>query len=179
MKTGISRRSFLRVSKGTCAAAAVGSLVLATRPEAAVAKPPIVTFDRERRKKNEQLDPELVQLFIRKAHADLEAVKRFLEEEPGLVNANWDWGGGDFEAAIGGASHMGNRDIALYLLSKGARLNLFAAAMLGNLDVVRGALQSLPDLRHVPGPHGIPLIRHAETGGKDAAEVVKYIKSLG
>ena len=33
------------------------------------------------------------------AHGDLDAVRGLLEEEPRLVNAAWDWGGGDWRAA--------------------------------------------------------------------------------
>ena len=40
------------------------------------------------------------------AHGDLQRSKELLELQPGLLNAAWDWGGGDFETALGGASHM-------------------------------------------------------------------------
>jgi hypothetical protein len=73
---------------------------------------------------------------------------------------------------------MGGRDIALYLLENGARLDLFAAAMLGNLDVVRGALDVYPGALDVPGPHNIPLIAHAQAGGNEALQVYEYLKSL-
>ena len=42
------------------------------------------------------LDPEKVHAFVLNAHADLEAVRELLKEEPSLVNAAWDWGGGDW-----------------------------------------------------------------------------------
>ena len=41
---------------------------------------------------------------------------------------------------------MGNRAIVEFLLSKGARLDLFCAAMLGQLDVVKAALTATPAL---------------------------------
>ena len=61
------------------------------------------------------------------AHGDLEKTKAMLAETPSLLNATWDWGGGDFEMAIGGAGHMGRRDIALFLISQGGRFDLFVA----------------------------------------------------
>jgi len=77
------------------------------------------------------LDKELVKDFVIKGHFDLAGTKALLEKEPGLLNSCWDWGGGDFETALEGAGHMGNKDIANFLLSKGARMNIFCAAMLG------------------------------------------------
>jgi len=68
------------------------------------------------------LETTLVQDFVRSAHADLDHVKELLAQEPALINSTWDWGGGDWETGLGGAAHMGRRDIALYLLENGARL---------------------------------------------------------
>lgn len=107
------------------------------------------------------LDPGLVQSFVGNAHGDLGEVERLLGEEPALVNAAWDWGGGDWETALGAAAHMRNREIALFLLDRGARLDIFAAAMLGYVDVVRAMLAERPELVDAKGPHGIPLADHA------------------
>jgi hypothetical protein len=74
---------------------------------------------------------------------------------------------------------MGARDIALYLLSKGARMDLFAAAMLGKVDVVKAACSVFPEIHKALGPHKIPLIQHARKGGAEAAEVVKFLESVG
>ena len=120
----------------------------------------------------------IVEEFVRVAHADLDRTKELLEQESGLVNAAWDWGGGDFETALGAASHMGRKDIANYLLENGARLDIFAAAMLGKLEIVKAALQAYPNAIKTPGPHGIPLIVHAEFGGEDAKAVLEYLQSL-
>src|ERR1051325_3151089 len=108
------------------------------------------------------LESKLVQEFVGNAHGDLNHVKELLAQEPALVNATWDWGGGDFETALGAAAHMGRKDIANFLLQHGARLDIFAAAMLGNLEVVKAALTVYPDAINTPGPHGIPLIAHAQ-----------------
>src|SRR5512134_3315650 len=114
------------------------------------------------------LDSKLVQDFVGNAHGDLNRVRELLTQEPGLINATWDWGGGDFETALGAAAHMGRSDIANFLLEHGARLDIFAAAMLGKLDIVKVALQAYPTALNIPGPHNIPLIAHAEAGGDDA-----------
>jgi hypothetical protein len=116
----------------------------------------------------------LVQEFLGKAHGDLDRVTELLAQEPALVNATWDWGGGDFETA----AHMGRKDIANFLLEHGARLDIFAAAMLGKLDIVKAALTAYPDALKIPGPHGIPLIVHAEKGGEDALGVLEYLQGL-
>jgi hypothetical protein len=123
-----------------------------------------------------RLDAELVEAFVRNAHGDLAEVKQLLEREPALVNAAWDWGGGDWETGLGAAAHMGEGEIALFLLERGARLDLFAAAMLGYVDVVRAALAAQPALRDAKGPHGIPLIAHAQKGGPKARQVVEVLE---
>jgi hypothetical protein len=124
------------------------------------------------------LEATLVQEFVGNAHGNFARVKELLEQEPALVNATWDWGGGDFETALGAASHMGNKQIANYLLEHGARLDIFAAAMLGKLDVVKAALEAYPEMVNTPGPHGIPLDVHAEAGGEDAKLVLEYLNSF-
>ncbi len=124
------------------------------------------------------LEAKLVQEFVGNAHGDLNRVRELLAQEPGLINATWDWGGGDFETALGAAAHMGRRDIAEFLLEHGARLEIFAATMLGNLDIVKAALAAYPDAIKTPGPHGIPLIAHAQAGGDEAKAVLEYLQSI-
>jgi hypothetical protein len=123
-----------------------------------------------------RLDPTLVQEFVAKAHGDLDRVRELLSAQPALINAAWDWGAGDWETGLGAAAHVGRRDIALFLLDAGARLDVFAAAMLGYLDVVRAAVAARPDVVSVPGPHGIPLLAHAQAGGEGAAEVLAFLQ---
>ena len=124
-----------------------------------------------------QLDPTKVQAFVANAHGDLDVVRSLLEEEPALVNAAWDWGGGDWETGLGAAAHMGRRQIALYLLEHGARLDLFAAAMLGYFDIVTAILSDFPEMRDALGPHGIPLVEHARVGGADARAVLELLEA--
>lgn len=121
------------------------------------------------------LAPELVQEFVGNAHGDLTRVQQLLEQEPTLINAAWDWGGGDWETGLGAASHMGRKDIALYLLERGARMDIFAAAMLGYLSIVQATIEAIPDARNWRGPHGILLMAHAKAGG--ATSVVEYLEN--
>jgi hypothetical protein len=125
-----------------------------------------------------QFDRARVKRFVIAGHGNLAAVKAMLTEEPNLINGTIDWGNGDFETALGGASHMGRRDIAEYLLEHNARLDLFAATMLGKLDIVKSAVAAFPNIVHVPGPHGIPLIVHAEKGGPAARDVLEFLRPL-
>ena len=122
------------------------------------------------------LELKLVEEFVNVAHTDLERTKEMLAQEPALVNATWDWGGGDFETALGAAAHMGNKAIANFLLENGARLDLYAAAMLGKLGIVKAVLETFPDALNVPGAHGIPLIAHARAGGDGSRDVVEYLE---
>lgn len=39
---------------------------------------------------------------------------------------------------------MGNRDIALFLLEKGARIDIFAATMLDKLDIIKAIIEDGP-----------------------------------
>jgi len=120
--------------------------------------------------------PELVRDFVGNAHGDLTRVQELLEREPRLVNAAWDWGGGDWETGLGAAAHVGRKDIARYLLDHGARLDVFAAAMLSELAIVRSIIQAFPAVKDLRGPHGIPLLQHAKAG--DAAAVIEYLEGL-
>jgi hypothetical protein len=122
------------------------------------------------------IDKEHVAEFVLMAHGDLGVVKQLVEREPAIVNAAWDWGGGDWETGLGAAAHVGRRDIAEYLLEHGARMDVFAAAMLGEVEIVRAMLDAQPDLRDARGPHGIPLVAHAEAGGEQARAVLELLQ---
>lgn len=125
-----------------------------------------------------QLERARVKRFVIAGHGNLAAVKKMLGEDPTLINSTIDWGNGDFETALGGASHMGRRDIADFLLEHNARLDIFAATMLGKLDIVKAAVAAFPGIVHVPGPHKIPLIVHAQKGGAPATQVLEFLKPL-
>lgn len=127
---------------------------------------------------------------VGKSHSDLNKVKELVEFRPELANATWDWGFGDFESAIGAASHVGRRDIVEYLLSKGAKPNLFTYTVLGAYDVVKGMTAFIPGIQKTLGPHGISLLQHAKAGLRmegdmsadqvaSSKKLVAYLESLG
>jgi hypothetical protein len=128
--------------------------------------------------KKEQISRLLLQDFVIFAHSELEMTQKLLDREPGLLNGAVDWGGGDFETALGGASHMGRRDIVNFLLERGARIDVFAAAMLGQLDAIRSFLTLQPALIDAKGPHGFGLHFHAQVGGDEAKPVLEYLQSI-
>ena len=109
----------------------------------------------------------MVASFVGLAHVDsnLEKVAGLLDREPHLVYATWDWGGGDWETGLGGASHVGSRKMARFLLEKGARIDAFCAAMLGERDVVGALVAANPALANARGPHGYSLLYHAAISG--------------
>lgn len=172
--TQSTRRAFVTRTAGglVLVAAPLGAFAQMPAPQTPAPQQPIP-------KRPDPLAAAIVQDFVRKAHADLNGTKALLAEQPGLLNATWDWGGGDFETGIGGAGHMGNRDIAEFLIGQGARLDIFVAAMLGKIDIVRALVTAWPALVQSKGPHGIPLLRHARAGGESSKETVEYLQSVG
>ena len=114
--------------------------------------------------------------FVGRAHVDLARVSELLAAYPSLIHASFDWGNGDFETALGAAAHSGRRDIVDFLVSKGARLDIFTAAFLGKTSLVRAFLHETPMALHQGGPHGISLLEHAKKGGHP--ETVAYISHL-
>jgi hypothetical protein len=124
-------------------------------------------------------DPDLAREIVGKSHRDLDSVKKMVESRPSLAKAAWDWGFGDWETALGAASHVGRPDIAEVLIAHGARPDIFAHAMLGNLDAVKAIVAANPGIQRTHGPHSITLLRHAEAGGDRAKAVLEYLQSLG
>ena len=131
----VSRRAFI-----TRMAIPVVLAPVAINLKAADISPPEVTRPEPRRPG--PLSKEQVFAFVQAGHRDKDKVSALLDEQPNLVYASWDWGGGDWETGLGGASHMGRRDIARHLLRRGARKDIFAAAMLGERDVVRAMVSA-------------------------------------
>jgi hypothetical protein len=124
----------------------------------------------------EAIDTTLVQETVLKAHFDLDRVEELLRQEPRLANASWDWGGGDWETPLGSAAHTGQTAIAEALLSAGARLDIFAAAMLGKLDIVKSIVAAYPEMMSALGPHGISLLAHAQAGGDQSTQVAAFLQ---
>jgi|SRR5882724_340336 hypothetical protein len=183
-KGNTNRRNFLVNSAAAAGLALYPETLLFAQATGASSAPSSTTLQNPsanttaNKPRPDPLKPELVKEFVVAAHGDLEKTKSLLGETPSLLNATWDWGGGDFEMAIGGAGHMGRRDIGLFLISQGGRFDLFVAAMLGRLDVVKPMITAFPHLAESKGPHGIPLMVHAQKGGQEAAEVAAFLEGL-
>lgn len=122
---------------------------------------------------------ETVKEFVGVSHSKFDQVKEMLENNHLLLHSSFDWGGGDFESGIEAAGHVGNKEIASYLLSKGARYNIYLACMLGHLDTVKNVLTFNPGLLNSKGPHGFTMLHHAQKGGEEAKQVAEYLQSLG
>ncbi|HEX7136449.1 MAG TPA: hypothetical protein VF219_01310 [Vicinamibacterales bacterium] len=113
------------------------------------------------------------------AHGQVARVKELVGRHQTLAKAAYDWGFGDWESALGAASHVGNREIAEFLLANGARPTMFSATMLGQLDVVKAFVAAAPGVQRIKGPHSITLLRHATAGGAQAKPVLDYLTELG
>jgi len=165
MFESISRRGFLGVAPAVPFAFSVQS---STTPQAPA---PGAAFPAQ--------EPDLVREIVGVAHNSLARVKELVSARPALARASWDWGFGDWETAIDAASHVGNRPIAEYLIANGARPTIYTAAMMGQLGIVKGWIESTPGVQRNRGPHGITLLAHARNGGAGAAQVLAYLESLG
>lgn len=128
------------------------------------------------------LDEERVREVVGVSHFNLDRLKELVGERPELAKSSWDWGFGDFESAIGAASHVGRVDIAEYLIGQGAKPTIFTFAMLGHYEIVEAILAAEPAVSSHRGPHGIGLIAHARVGmrsnGKSAKEIDDFVEFL-
>ncbi|MFZ1785428.1 MAG: hypothetical protein WAU23_09500 [Ferruginibacter sp.] len=135
------------------------------------------------------IDDKMVAEVVGASHFNLERVKELVNNRPELARATWDWAFGDWETAIGAASHVGRRDIAAFLMSKGARPDIFTFAMLGAHDAVKSMIETTPGIQSIGGPHGITLLSHAKNGLRadglneknksDSKKLINYLESLG
>ncbi len=126
-----------------------------------------------------QLDRALVKKFVGASHGKFDVAKDLLAEHPTLLNAAHDWRHGDYETGLGAASHIGNKEIAQYLLDNGAQANIFTAALFGRMEILKPMLEFNPKLLNAKGPHGLTLLHHANQGGDEALQVKEYLTSLG
>lgn len=112
---------------------------------------------------HETVSQELVEPFVLAAHGNFAKVQELYEQHPEILNVPW----AKFdETALQASSHMGRREIAQYLLSKGAPLNICAAAMLGMQAEVAAFLAQDRSLANARGAHGIPVLFHAAMSGQ-------------
>ena len=117
---------------------------------------------------------EEIKTFVQVAHFDLVKVQTLLEADPRLLNViNPDFN----ESALGAASHVGRRDIAQYLLDKGAPLTIYTAAMMGMKNQVRQFLQDDPSQAQVKGAHGFTNLFHAALSGD--VEIAQLLYDAG
>lgn len=103
--------------------------------------------------------------FVGAAHGNLEKTIKIIEAKPLILNCTSQLAKGDFETAMGGASHMGRKDIADTLISYGARMDIFNFTFLGFTNFVKDLLKKHPKLLNSYGPHGFTLLHHAKVGG--------------
>jgi len=122
---------------------------------------------------------DLVKEFVIAGHGNFDKTQSMVKDHPNLVFGKFDWGNGDFEAAIEGAGHVGNKEIAEFLIDAGSRVTLFVLTMLGRADLVKPVLEAYPKLIFANGPHGFTLLHHAKVGGKAGDELYAYLQEKG
>src|SRR5688500_4313846 len=169
----LSRRTFFAISSGL---SALGISALATRAWGQAPPQPYAIAGADA---FPQQDPSLVKDAVGASHGNFARVRELVEQQPAMACASIDWGFGDWETCLDAAAHVGNKPIADFLLTHGARPTIFSAAMMGQLDAVKAFIAARPGIQKTLGPHGITLMSHARAGGADAAAVVEYLKGLG
>lgn len=165
-----SRRSFLSMIPVVAGLIGTARLSAADAPSAdnSPSTPPAGVAPPKDRPAALRHDMAVVAEFVGAAHRDLAKVEAMVAQDPKLVLASFDTGNigiGDWETGLNGAAHVGRRDIVEFLLSKGARIDVFCAAMLGYREMVLGLLKADPRTASVNGPHGLTLLYHVAIGG--------------
>lgn len=102
--------------------------------------------------------------FVFAAHSDLEKTRSIVDRNPLILNCANQITRGDFETALGGACHMGRKDIADMLIERGARMDMFNLTFLGHTDFVKQMIEKHPQYLNAPGPHGFTFLHHAKVG---------------
>ena len=111
----------------------------------------------------------LIDEFVMASHGDLDKVKALLERHPILVQTRAQWD----ETTLEAAAHTGQKEIAEFLLSKGAVLDICTASMLGKTDPVKAFLRADLSQAQATGAHGIPVLFYpAITGQREVAEIL-------
>lgn len=85
------------------------------------------------------------------------------------VNAKSAWWAGAF-----GALHGANKDMARYLIERGAKIDVYAAAEQGMIDALRQLIEADPMLIHAKGPDGQRPLHFARS-----IEVIDYLLERG
>ena len=187
-KNSFSRRTLIKSSIFGVMAASMPNVLFANSfteiEEAAISDPLFHRYP--------SIDDEIVNEVVSVSHFNLDRVKELVSSRPELARATWDWAFGDWETALGAASHVGRRDIANFLMEHGARPDLFTFAMLGKYEIVKSMIEDMPGIESIAGPHGISLLRHAKAGLRsnygmtlsenqiaDSNALIAYLEQLG
>ncbi len=120
------------------------------------------------------IDDQTIQQFVMNGHGNATVVRQMLAAEPGLLNVRF---APLDESALDAAAHVGNREIAQFLIDAGAPKTIYAAAMLGELSTVTAMLRRDPSLASKPGVHGLSLLFHAALSGNPAIADAVYATS--
>ncbi|HEU5292223.1 MAG TPA: hypothetical protein VFU05_16350 [Cyclobacteriaceae bacterium] len=183
MKNKLTRSNFLATLTGTA------TLILTGSDKKANANALSIRADQPFHRYFPSQDPELVQEMVVVSHGQIDKVKELLAAHPELAKATWDFGFGDWETALGAASHTGNKEIAELLMGNGARPDIFTFTMLGNIQAVKAMIDDNPEVQKMKGPHGLTLLAHAKTrlAAKSISDIdrlkakamVEYLTALG
>jgi uncharacterized protein len=123
------------------------------------------------------IDAEMIKAFVIAGHGNFEKIKSMLELDSDLLEVKHPWSETDFESALQAASHVGNVQIAMHLLEKGATLEITTAAMLGDLTAIKTFLNTDSGLIQTSGAHGISLLTHGVISSDPA--VVDFLIGAG
>ncbi len=177
----LTRRAVVKSSVFGLLAVSIPNMLFARQVTSIVGETPGVACARY-----PSIEDGIVSEVVGVSHFNLDRLKALVDARPELARATWDWAFGDWETAIGAASHVGRRDIVQYLLSKGARPDIFTFAMLGSFTVVKSMIETSPGIQRIPGPHGISLLQHVKNGisenkaeNAEASKLIDYLESLG
>jgi len=185
-KHSISRRALVKSSVFGILAASIPNISYANR----MFEPHDEAKSKNLSNRYPAISDEIVSEVVGKSHFDFDRVKELVDVRPELSRATWDWGFGDWESAVEAASHVGRRDIVEYLLSKGAKANIFTFAMLGAYETVKAMIEFYYGIQKNYGPHGISLLAHAKVGLRmqdkmsdnqisNSKRLIGYLENLG
>jgi ankyrin repeat protein len=107
-----------------------------------------------------------INAFVGAGHGNRPKVEEMVAANPTLVSLPSTLN----ELAVEGAAHVGNHELAKYLLEKGAPLSLCTAAMLGRADRVAFLLNEDAKRIHERGAHDFPLVWYPAIGGNGAEQ---------
>jgi ankyrin repeat protein len=116
----------------------------------------------------------LINDFVTTAHFDPEKTKRMLKQIPDLLYARASWD----EIAVEGCTHLGNEQLAQFLLDAGSPLSVCTATMFGLTNEVKDMIDKNPYTINDRGPHDFPLIWYTAIG-KQKLDIAEYLIGKG